>query len=116
MLIYLCTVMMRAARTLQFLQRQTKLASPRLPDCSFCSYMTTSDHNCDVSIQMSLTYKATDRDPIGMDLTTRRALHLEGVVERCVFCVDRLQVRHTAPGQARSSQWEHMISTLRDLP
>lgn len=30
-------------RTLQFLHLQTKLASPRLPDCSFCSYGTKNE-------------------------------------------------------------------------
>jgi hypothetical protein len=31
------------APTLQFLHRQTKLASPREPDCSFISYIASSD-------------------------------------------------------------------------
>lgn len=85
-------------RTLQFLQRQTKLASPLLPLISFCSY-------CDSALlslarpgvmEETVAYKAAHAHPVGVRLAAGSALDFEGVVEGVVGRVVGAEVCHAA--------------------
>ena len=71
------------ASRLHDLHRQTKLASPLLPDISLDSYQqSVTGLRPDWTRQAALgAYTATDADPVGMDLSTGCALDSEGVVE-----------------------------------
>ena len=81
-----------ASLTLQFLQRQTKFASPLLPESSFCSWpQRLAGTACHTATG---THKAVEADPVWVRLPTGSALHFKCVVVRRFFCILRPQICH----------------------